>query len=189
FENQDNQYTEIAHKVGLNDYGIGRGSVVFDIENDGDLDLLVVNQKAVLPEYPVASHTLLYRNDSTSGNWLKIKLVGQQSEANGLGSRVRIVVGNTQMIREIDGGGSSHLSQNSTLAHFGLGDATVVDSVIVDWIGGERQVLTQQAVNQLLVVEEIVKENTKVWWYLLGVGGLVLVFSLLRRSKKSPISQ
>lgn len=184
FENQNNQYTEIAHLVGLKDYGLGRGSVVFDMENDGDLDLLVVNQKAVLPEYPVASNTLLYRNDSTAGNWLKIKLLGQQAETNGLGSRVKIVVGDTQMIREIDGGGSSHLSQNSTLAHFGLGDATVVDSVIVDWIGGERQVLTQQAVNQLLVVEEVVGEKRQVWWYLLGIGSLVLILFLLRRNKE-----
>ncbi|MEL6719671.1 MAG: CRTAC1 family protein [Bacteroidota bacterium] len=182
FENQDNQYTEIGYKVGLNDYGIGRGSVVFDIENDGDLDLLVVNQRAVLPEYPVASNTLLYRNDSTAGNWLKIKLIGQQAEMNGLGSRVKIVAGNTQMIREIDGGGSSHLSQNSTLAHFGLGDVTIIDSVIVDWTGGARQVLTQQAVNQLLVIEESIEEKCNSWWYLLGIGAIILIFFLFRRS-------
>ncbi|MEL6941787.1 MAG: CRTAC1 family protein, partial [Bacteroidota bacterium] len=181
FENQDNQYTEIGYKVGLNDYGIGRGSVVFDIENDGDLDLLVVNQRAVLPEYPVASNTLLYRNDSTAGNWLKIKLIGQQAEMNGLGSRVKIVAGNTQMIREIDGGGSSHLSQNSTLAHFGLGDVTIIDSVIVDWTGGARQVLTQQAVNQLLVIEESIEEKCNSWWYLLGIGAIILIFFLFRR--------
>jgi len=185
FENKNNQYTEIAHKVGLKDYGIGRGSVVFDIENDGDLDLLVVNQKAVLAEYPVASHTLLYRNDSTAGNWLKIKLVGQQSELNGLGSRVKIVVGDTQMIREIDGGGSSHLSQNSTIAHFGLGDASVVDSVIVNWIGGERQVLTNQAANQLLVVEEIAEKKSNIWWYLLGIGSFLVILFILREPKNS----
>ena len=58
------------------------------------------------------------------------------------------------MIREIDGGGSSHLSQNSTVAHFGLGDATLVDSVIVTWTGGREQVLISQPVNKLLLITE-----------------------------------
>ncbi|MDH4091582.1 MAG: ASPIC/UnbV domain-containing protein [Cyclobacteriaceae bacterium] len=58
------------------------------------------------------------------------------------------------MIREIDGG-SSHLSQNSTIAHFGLGTATSVDAVILKWIGGKEQVLTNQKVNTLLTITEV----------------------------------
>jgi len=57
------------------------------------------------------------------------------------------------MIREIDGG-SSHLSQNSTIAHFGLGAATAVDSVIVTWTGGKKQVLVNQPANKMLVITE-----------------------------------
>ena len=140
---------------GLADYGIGRGSVIFDIENDGDMDILVINQKAV-KDYPenISSVTHLYRNDSASGNWLKVALKGIQAESHGLGSRVEIVVNGKRMLREIDGGGSSHLSQNSTIAHFGLGEAQKVDSVIVKWTGGEKQILTDQAVNTLLTVTE-----------------------------------
>ncbi|MEL6356252.1 MAG: ASPIC/UnbV domain-containing protein, partial [Bacteroidota bacterium] len=54
---------------------------------------------------------------------------------------------------EIDGG-SSHLSQNSTVAHFGLGDATVVDSVVVHWIGGESQRVTNVALNQINTINQ-----------------------------------
>lgn len=152
FENNNGMFTEKAPAVGLNDYGIGRGSVVFDMDNDGDLDLLVINQKPVL-NYPVASQTHLYRNDAAKGNWLKVALKGIDSDAHGIGSRVEIVVGKIKMIREIDGG-SSHLSQNSTIAHFGLGAATAVDSVIVTWTGGKKQVLLNQPVNKMLVITE-----------------------------------
>lgn len=154
FENENGVFTEKGREMGLNDYGIGRGSVVFDIENDGDLDVLVVNQKPVQDGYPTPSTTRLFRNDATKGNWLKVALSGREAESHGLGSRIMVVAGGRRMIREIDGGGSSHLSQNSTIGHFGLGNATVVDSIIVTWTGGKRQVLTRQPINTQLTIEE-----------------------------------
>ncbi|MEO6328806.1 MAG: VCBS repeat-containing protein, partial [Ginsengibacter sp.] len=69
FENLGQRFEDHARAVGLADYGIGRGSVVFDYDNDGDLDLLVVNQEPVV-DYPVPSITRLFRNDSTRGNWI-----------------------------------------------------------------------------------------------------------------------
>ena len=162
FENANGTFTEKARAIGVNDYGIGRGSVVFDLENDGDLDILVVNQKPVL-DYPQPSFTKLFRNDSASGNWLKVGLVGIEAETHGIGSRIKIVTGDTRMIREVDGGGSSHLSQNSTIAHFGLGNASVVDSVIVTWIGGKQQILTDQAVNTTLTITEVKERGSKTW--------------------------
>ncbi|MEQ9376134.1 MAG: CRTAC1 family protein [Imperialibacter sp.] len=152
FENDKGAFTDKAHLLGLNDYGVGRGSVVFDMDNDGDLDILYVSQKPVL-DFPVESRTRLFRNDSKGGNWLKIALKGTDSELNGLGSRVEVVAGGVKMMREIDGG-SSHLSQNALHAHFGLGTHSIADSVIVTWLGGERQVLLNQPTNQLLVVTE-----------------------------------
>lgn len=184
FENDKNAFTEIAPVVGLNDYGIGRGSVVFDMDNDGDLDILVVNQKAVL-DYPVSSFTRLYRNDSTNGNWVKIALKGVESELNGLGSRVRVVIGKTSMIREIDGG-SSHLSQNSTIAHFGLGQATQIDSVIVTWVGGKEQVLVNQNVNALLVITEIPTEKNYTWLIAGFICTLLLVITFIIYSIRKP---
>ncbi len=185
YENTDNHFEQVAYKVGLNDYGLGRGSVVFDLENDGDLDLLVVNQQPVL-YYPIPSSTLLYRNDSIQGNWLKVKLKGINAESNGLGSRVKIVTSNTRMIREIDGGGSSHLSQNSTIAHFGVGEATMIDSIIVTWIGGKEQILTNQSTNQLLVIEEIPDEEQPFSWFIYGgifILGLILLSRKFIRKK------
>jgi hypothetical protein len=181
FKNENGHFTELAWKNGLNDYGVGRGSVVFDMDNDGDLDLLVINQKPVL-QYPVASETRLYRTDSVNGNWLKIKLKGNESDLQGIGSRVTVVLGKTRMIREVEGG-SSHLSQNSTIVHFGLGKATVVDSVIVTWVGGKQQILTRQKINSLITVVEIAGEKkSNNWIYVIiflvviSAGGLFLFF-------------
>ena len=169
FENNDNTYTEKGRELAINDYGIGRGSVIFDMDNDGDMDLLVVNQKPIL-NYPITSITRLFRNDLTKGNWLKVALIGQASEANGIGSRVTVVANGKRIIREIDGGGSSHLSQNSVIAHFGLGATTVVDSVIVNWTGGNTQILTNLNTNQQLEIVEInpSKKKSSFTWYILS---------------------
>jgi len=185
FENNDNTYTEKGRELAINDYGIGRGSVIFDMDNDGDMDLLVVNQQAIL-NYPIASTTRLFRNDIANGNWLKVALNGVASEANGIGSRITVVANGKRTIREIDGGGSSHLSQNSVISHFGLGTNTKVDSVIVNWTGGNTQILTNVEVNQQLEIKEInkPKKETSYLLYLLGASLLIAVLSLLIKKKK-----
>lgn len=188
FENEAGTFREIGKENGAGDYGIGRGSVVFDLENDGDLDVLVVNQEAVLPNYPVVSTTRLLRNDAPAGNWLKVVLQGKDAERNGLGSRVTVFSQCRRMIREIDGGGSSHLSQNSKIAHFGLGEASVADSVLVTWAGGKEQLLLNQAANQLLMVEEVDGPPRKAYtwcWAVLVALGLLVVGAALRVKRKS----
>lgn len=153
FENDKNRFQEKGRAMGVADYGLGRGSVVFDMDNDGDQDLLMINQNPTM-DYPVESTTRLYRNDAANGNWLKVQLIGTHAETRGIGSRVTLIAGDLRMIREIDGGGSSHLSQNSTIAHFGLGTLTTIDSVVVTWTGGKKQVLTNQSVNQTMKIQE-----------------------------------
>lgn len=164
FENTNNTFKDKGREMGVNDYGIGRGSVVFDMDNDGDLDILVVNQTPVMT-YPVESRTKLLRNDAAKGNWVKIRLKGMQAESHGIGSRIEVVADGKKMIREIDGGGSSHLSQNSTIAHFGLGNAKQIEKITVIWTGGKQQVLINQQVNTLIEITEIHNETN--YYYLL----------------------
>jgi hypothetical protein len=188
FENNGGRFTEKAPAVGLHNYGIGRGSVVFDMENDGDLDLLVVNMEPVL-DFPasVSTVTKLYRNDGTKGNWLKVALQGTEAETHGIGSRVTVVAGGKRMIREIDGG-SGHISQNSTIAHFGLGSATTVDSVIVAWLGGKEQYLLDQPVNTLLTIVEAEGRKGRPLFYLGLLAALFLVvFLFIRVSRKTSV--
>jgi len=186
FENDNAKFTEKGRATGTNDYGVGRGSIVFDIENDGDLDILVVNQKPV-QEYPTPSVTKLLRNDKPQGNWLKVALKGVKAEINGIGSRVEVVSGKTKMIREIDGGGSSHLSQNTVVAHFGLDNAKKVDSVIVTWVGGKKQILLNQKINQLLIITEVEDEKQPYWYALLAAVLFILLIGFYSRKKKKSV--
>lgn len=184
FENLGGKFQDHAQAIGLADYGIGRGSVVFDYDNDGDLDLLVVNQQPVL-DYPVPSVTKLFRNDSTSGNWIKIALKGIEAESHGIGSKIEVEAGGRKMIREIDGGGSSHLSQNSVIAHFGLGTASKIDKITVYWTGGNKQSISNVAVNQKLVITEIPekKSNHFFTYLLISLVVAVIVFFFIKRKR------
>lgn len=157
FEFENGQFTEVAKSKNLADVRIGRGSVVFDYDNDGDMDLFVVNQAPLIPTnlggtLPLA-RCLLYRNDAAKGNWLKVELQGVHTDLNGLGSRIEVVVDGRLLIREIEGG-SSHLSQNTTIAHFGLGESDQVESVTVKWLGGKTQILENVEANQHIVIVE-----------------------------------
>ena len=154
FQNAGGTFTERGRAVGVADYGIGRGSVVFDLENDGDLDILAVCQGPVLPGYPVSSVTRLWRNDLDTGNYLRVRLRGTVGSLTALGARVTAYTEGVPMLREVDGGSSSHLSQNSAVQHFGLGTATRVDSLRISWNGGHHQTLYDVAANQLLTVTE-----------------------------------
>ncbi|MEO9662459.1 MAG: CRTAC1 family protein [Maribacter dokdonensis] len=186
FENNANTYTEKGRELAINDYGIGRGSVIFDMDNDGDMDLLVVNQKPIL-NYPIASTTRLFRNDISRGNWLKIALKGVQAESNGIGSRVTVIANGKKFIREIDGGGSSHISQNSVIAHVGLGTTTKIDSVIVNWSGGNTQIITNIKANQLLEIVETAQPKKPLFnfWYFIGALFLIITVLYLYRNKSS----
>lgn len=163
FENTNGKFAEKGLLKGIGDYGIGRGSALLDIENDGDMDLLVVNQKAIY-NYPVSSITRLYRNDSAVGNWLKVRLIGKVSETRGLGSRIELYIGNKRQIREVDGGGSSHISQNTPIVHFGIDKEEIIDSVLVKWSGMKPQVVKNIRPNQLLTIEqnELPKKSNKI---------------------------
>ena len=178
FQNNSGRFEDVGRASGVNDYGVGRGSVVFDIENDGDMDILLVNQEPV-KDYPVASTSRLYRNDLSQGNWLKISLTGKEAETRGIGSSICVYAGELSMIREVDGGSSSHLSQNSPTVHFGLGNLSMVDSIVVNWSAGPSQVLLNQEVNQHITIEQIEKNQKGFNYRLILLLGLVIVISFL----------
>ena len=156
---------EINENSGVMDYGIGRGSIYFDYDNDGDLDIFVVNQKPVrdVSYFGGIVKSKLYRNDSSKiNNWLKVKLNGNKSTTRGLGARVKVVDEHLNMIREVDGG-SSHASQNSSILHFGLGQTKKIDSLIISWPGGKKQYLLDVDSNQLIEVNEKISDELSVF--------------------------
>ncbi len=108
--------------VGLDDIEDGKGLLVFDADNDGDLDVFVVNN---------ASEPLFYRNQSAgAGSWLRVSLAGVTTNRQGLGAKVSVFAdGLPEQIREA--GVSTHfLGQSEDAMHFGLAESVSADIVI-----------------------------------------------------------
>jgi hypothetical protein len=125
-----------------------RGSVIFDIDNDGDLDIVAGEWNA--PPRVLMSDLA----ERKKIHWLKIVLVGTTSNRNGLGATVRVHAGG-QVYMKYNDGKSGYLAQSVLPLYFGLGDATKVDQVDVDWPSGRKQKLTQglQANDTLRIIE------------------------------------
>ncbi len=151
--NMDGTFTDVSVMEGVSDSSKGRGFAYGDYDNDGDLDMLVlVTEEDTI--FPNNEHALLFRNDIANGNyWLKVQLRGTTSNRDGFGSRVEAYAGGRKWIREIDGG-SSFASQHSSIAHFGLGSFTTVDSVVVIWPGGGKTTISNVAANQSITIVE-----------------------------------
>ncbi len=149
----DGTFTDVSEEMGVANTDICRGVAVGDYDNDGDMDMLVVGILDITREYTSEYHVMLYRNDSPPANWLKVELEGVTNNKQGIGSRIEVSVDGRTFIREIDGG-SSHLSHHSTVAHFGLGDYEMIDELKVRWLGGEEQIFTNIAANQLVSIKE-----------------------------------
>jgi hypothetical protein len=189
FENVNGQFKEESTKFGLKDYGVGRGSAIFDLENDGDMDLIVVSQKPIR-EYGPPSITRLYRNDIEEGNYLQVKLKGNASTLSAHGARIQVFSDSLFINQEIDGGNTSHLSHNSTLAHFGLGKRKIIDSLKVIWPGGEITKMNQIKTNQKIFVEEtqeFKKRRSNLIWWLIPISALGFYFFIRNKKKQHKI--
>jgi enediyne biosynthesis protein E4 len=124
---------------------VGRTLVAGDIDNDGDLDILVTNN---------GQRSNLLRNDGGSlRNAVLVKLIGRESNRDGIGARVRATTAGKSQIREIKAG-SSYLGQNDLRAHFGVGAAREIDRIEVRWPAGRRDVFEHVAVNGILTITE-----------------------------------
>ena len=148
-------FGDVSDSSGLAVGTANRGAAVLDYDHDGDMDIIVNHCRLqTFNNSFVPQELFLYRNNNqNNNNWLKVQLDGRYGQKDGYGSRIKIYVGNRSFIREIDGG-SSHASQNSSIAHFGLGNATSVDSLRVFWLHGGKQKIDNISVNQTLKIQQ-----------------------------------
>jgi enediyne biosynthesis protein E4 len=125
-----------------------RSAVIFDLDNDGDLDI-VTNDFNSAPQVLISD--LAQRKQI---HWLKVVLNGTVSNRNGLGATVRVNAAGHILARYNDGK-SGYLAQSVLPLYFGLGDIDKIDRVEVDWPSGRKQVLTEGLhANETLQVSE-----------------------------------
>lgn len=127
---------------------VSRGVISADYDNDGDVDILVtqLNQPA-----------RLYRNQTSEqeepNHWLRIKVVGRQSNRDGIGTKIRLQSGNLSLTKEIHSS-SSYLSGHDQRPIFGLGGRQKVDHVILHWPSGAITRLENLTVNRQVEIVE-----------------------------------
>jgi len=148
--NGDGTFTKITEGDIVTDVSVSAGLAWADYDNDGDMDVYVCNT--------LNNNNALYRNDNNNGNsWVKIKLDGTVSNKSSIGAIIKVrattAADPVWQMRCIEGQ-SSHMSQNSLIAHFGLGSAAIIDSLMVLWPAGHDTILTNVAVNQVISLTE-----------------------------------
>jgi len=145
--NHDGTFSEVAAQSGsaLMEERASRGTAFGDIDNDGDIDI-VVNDLDGAPQ--------LLRNDGgNKNNWITVKTIGTKSNRNGIGAKVKVVSGDLTQLDEVRSGGS-YISQSDLRLHFGLEKRTSVDLIQVRWPSGAVDTLTNIPANKLVTVKE-----------------------------------
>ncbi len=150
YRNDGGELQEIQFRDMTAGEGVRTATAWADYDNDGDMDVFIANSSA-------RHASALYRNRGNDGAWVNIALSGLLSNRAAIGARVRarafIDGRHVWQMRRVEGQ-SGYRSQNSLRVHFGLGDARLIDSLLIEWPSGIRQILTCMPVRRFYRIEE-----------------------------------
>jgi enediyne biosynthesis protein E4 len=121
--NGDGTFTDVAFVNGVARQEDGRGLTILDYDNDGQMDLLLRNYK---------QPTQLLKNVGVPGNWMELKLVGETSNRDAVGAKIRLRTSRGWQTRVVTAG-SAYLSEQSLIQHFGLGPDDRAMEIDVTW--------------------------------------------------------
>lgn len=147
--NGNNTFTDVTTfaKVAGPSAGTADAAATADYDNDGFPDLFVTNGKGAI------GRGRLYHNLANQNHWLTIQLIGTHTNALAIGGKIRLNARGKTQYREYTYGSSSS-GQSALPAHFGLGNATNIQSIRIRWADGQVQELTDVSADQHLVVQQ-----------------------------------
>ncbi len=145
FQNTGNlKFKNVSEKWGLGEPSMSYSCAHGDLDNDGDLDLVVADLNQ-----PIA----VYQNQAQDGNRVRLRLKSAKGNRDGLGALVTLESGGKRHVRQIMPM-TGFLSCNEPYLHIGLGKAATIEKLTVDWPSGARQILTNLNANHLYVIHE-----------------------------------
>lgn len=145
YENEDGVFTEIGRDAGASFRVDARGLASGDFNRDGLADLVIVSTDG--------RHRLLLNESKSTGHWVNVNLHGRNVNAGAIGTRVEVVAAGRRAVRTVSGG-DSYASQSSSTLHFGLGEATEIDTLRILWTSDEVQEMTSLAVDRSYTIME-----------------------------------
>lgn len=149
--NGNGSFTRVGNTAPATDLDWSYGCAFGDYDNDGFEDLAVATCRYNSVDRP----DLLYHNDGNSNNWVTIKLVGTTTNKSAVGTKIRVkanINGNpVWQMRELSAQ-TSYCGQNDLRPHFGLGNATNIDSIKLEWLNGTVEYYTDITTNQFITI-------------------------------------
>lgn len=149
--NGDGTFTRVTGEDIADISGSGRSCSWIDYNQDGFLDLYFT-------EFDHEKENPLFENNGNANHWITVKLKGTVSNRAAIGAKVRVYAeingANTGQLREVSGQ-TGYAAQAGLFAHFGLGDATAIDSLVIEWPSGIKQRHVGMAIDQLHTIVEI----------------------------------
>ena len=141
----DFKFKDVGADWGLNHLGVSMGAAVGDLDNDGDLDLVVNGFE---------EQVKVYRNDLPSEKSIRFKLAGKESNRFGLGTRVDLFYGDGQTQTRYSSPTRGFMSTSENALHFGVGNHNTVNEVVVHWPSGSMQRFENLKTNSLYKINE-----------------------------------
>jgi enediyne biosynthesis protein E4 len=143
----DLRFTNMASAWGLDHLGVSFGAAWGDLDSDGDLDLVVSNYD---------EQAAIYRNHASEAHSIKLRLKGTTSNRWGIGSVVSLDTKKGNQVRQLKLA-SGYMSADEPLVYFGLGKATVIRRLAIEWPSGHKQIFENLAADKFYTVTEPVE--------------------------------